>query len=167
MRATTSEIVFFMDADLSVPLNFVSVFLNTMIKNPSIDILIADRSHDLTTIIRRQNVLREAMGKAFNLLVRLLIGVEFRDTKCGFKAFRRRTIQNVFSEARLDGFAFDVEILWLAKRYGFVVKAMPVYWTNDVESKVRIIRSSCEMLLELLELKLRIMRSNRQSEYHP
>ena len=71
------------------------------------------------------------MGQMFNLIISSLALADLRDTQCGFKAFRRKACREIFSRQRLDGFAFDVEVLMLARRLGFAVADMPVEWSNQ------------------------------------
>src|SRR5450432_1788236 len=111
--------VFYMDADLSVPLDEITNFLAHFERHPEIDVLAGNRQHPGSRILRRQNPVRQKMGQAFNRLLHSLSLMELRDTQCGFKAFRLRAAREIFSRQKLDGFAFDVEALLLAGRLGF------------------------------------------------
>jgi glycosyltransferase involved in cell wall biosynthesis len=146
MLRARAPIVFFMDADLSVPLADVTKFVEHFHEHPQVDVLIGDRQHPRSDIAVRQTWVRERMGQTFNLILRALTGVRWRDTQCGFKAFRQRAAWEIFQRQTLDGFAFDVEVMLLAERLGFRVESMPVTWINSPESKVRIVRDSLRML---------------------
>jgi dolichyl-phosphate beta-glucosyltransferase len=103
------------------------------------------------------------MGKIFNLLVRLFILDGFKDTQCGFKCFKREAAIRIFSMQKISGFAFDVELLLIARRLGLKIKEVPVRWINSPESKVKLISGSISMFFELLKIKL----SDWKKRYHP
>lgn len=153
MLAARGRTVLFMDADLSVPLAEVPKFLAHFAAHPETHILIGDRQHDLSEIIERQSALREGMGQIFNRFVRWLAGLEWPDTQCGFKAFRANAAREIFRRQKLNGFAFDVEVLLLASRLGHRVESMPVVWINAVDSKVRIIADSARMLRDAFRVR--------------
>lgn len=137
---------FYMDADLSVPIGHVPLFLDYFRAHPEADVLIGNRQHPASHIIRSQSLLRRKMGQTFNRLLQSFAPVEIRDTQCGFKAFRKSAARGIFSRQKLDGFAFDVELLLLAKKLGFKIVDLPVEWVNSPESKVNILRDSLQML---------------------
>lgn len=142
----SGEIVLFMDVDLSVPLEEIHTFMSYFDGHPEVDVLVGNRQHPQSRILRRQNLLRQSMGQTFNWLIRRLADVPIRDTQCGFKAFRKRAAREIFSRQQLDGFAFDLEVLLLAQKLGMKVADLPVRWINSPESKVRILRDSLRML---------------------
>jgi dolichyl-phosphate beta-glucosyltransferase len=148
-----APLVFFMDADLSVPLADVTAFVQHFAANPGVDVLIGDRRHDDSHIAVRQTWVREKMGRTFNVLLRWLAAVPWRDTQCGFKAFRQPAAREIFQRLTVDGFAFDVEVLMLAARLGFSVEARPVKWTNSPDSKVNIVRDSLRMLRDAWQVR--------------
>jgi dolichyl-phosphate beta-glucosyltransferase len=92
------------------------------------------------------------MGKTFNVGVRLLTGLPWRDTQCGFKLFRLATTRRLFELQRVDGFAFDVELLVLARRLGLRVREVPVRWVNDPDTRVGLMTSSAEMARDALRI---------------
>jgi dolichyl-phosphate beta-glucosyltransferase len=155
MLRARAPLVFFMDADLSVPLADVSLFMQHFRAHPEVDVLIGDRQHAQSDIAVRQTWVRERMGQTFNVLLRALTGVPWRDTQCGFKAFRLRAAREIFQRQTLDGFAFDVEVLLLAARLGFRIESRPVTWRNSPDSKVRIVRDSLRMLRDAWALRRR------------
>jgi dolichyl-phosphate beta-glucosyltransferase len=156
MLKARGEIVFFMDADLSVPLAEVSAFLRRFEEAPEVDVLIGNRQHARSRITRRQTPLREGMGKIFNRVLQTMALVDLRDTQCGFKAFRQEACREIFGRQQLDGFAFDVEVLLLADRLGYVVEDLPVEWINSPESKVEILSDSLKMLRDTWGIRRRL-----------
>ncbi len=158
MLAARGAVRLFMDADLSVPPATVQTFLDYLAQNPGVDVLIGSRKHPQSRIVRRQSPLRERMGEGFNHLLRLVAGVPWRDTQCGFKAFRRSAAEALFARQRSDGFAFDVELLLLARKLGYTVEEHPVEWTNSPESHVHILRDSVRMAADVLRIRCRVGR---------
>lgn len=159
MQRARGEIVFFMDADLSVPLAEVPAFLRRFEEQPEVDVLVGNRQHAQSRITRRQAALREGMGKIFNRLLQSFALVALRDTQCGFKAFRRAACREIFARQTLDGFAFDVEVLLLAERLGYKIEDRPVEWINSPESKVQIFRDSWRMLLDAWRIRRLVERT--------
>ena len=153
MLRARGEIAFFMDADLSTPLPEMERFIARFSKSPPVDVLVGNRQHARSEILTRQHFLRRKMGQTFNAILRAIAGIRLADTQCGFKAFRRTAREAIFPLQKLDGFAFDVEVLLLAERLGFVVEDMPVQWSNAPGSKVRIIRDSCRMLADAIRVR--------------
>ncbi|MBI4352506.1 MAG: glycosyltransferase family 2 protein [Candidatus Omnitrophica bacterium] len=96
---------------------------------------------------------RRLAGRVFNFLVRLFVLRDFRDTQCGFKCFKREAAQELFRLQKLDGFAFDVEVLYLAKKKGFKVKEVPVMWREARESRVKLLKDSLAMIRELFLIR--------------
>ena len=126
MLRARGEIAFFMDADLSTPLEEMERFIARFAANPPVDVLVGNRQHAQSEILTRQHLLRRKMGQTFNAILRVIAGMRMADTQCGFKAFRRAARETIFPLQKIDGFAFDVEVLLLADRLGFVVEDMPV-----------------------------------------
>lgn len=158
VRRATGAVVFFMDADLSVPLPCIGEFLDYFAAHPEVAVAVGNRRHPASAILRRQSWLRRSLGQTFNALLRLLLPVGVRDTQCGFKAFRRAAARDIFARQTIDGFAFDVEVLLLAARRGHRVVDLPVRWVNSPESKVRILRDSLVMLRDTARLRRRLRR---------
>jgi dolichyl-phosphate beta-glucosyltransferase len=156
MKAAQGELIFFTDADLSTPLQDLDYALHLFRSHPDVDVVVGNRQHPETQILRRQSRLRELMGKTFNRLVRVLSGLRISDTQCGFKGFRHAAAQEIFSRQQTNGFAFDVEVLLLASALGFQVLDMPVHWSNSPESKVHVVHDSLRMLRETFLLRRRI-----------
>lgn len=159
MLRARGEIAFFMDADLSTPLAEMERFIARLSADPPVDVLVGNRQHARSEILTQQHFLRRKMGQTFNAILRAIAGIRLADTQCGFKAFRRTAREAIFPLQRLDGFAFDVEVLLLAERLGFVVGDMPVQWSNAQGSKVRIIRDSWQMLCDAIRVRRLVART--------
>lgn len=157
MLRAKGDIVFFMDADLSTPLAEVVAFLTYFSEHPEVDVLIGSRAHAKSNVIKKQSWLRRNMGRTFNKFVQALSIKGIEDTQCGFKAFRARAAHEVFSRQTLDGFAFDVEALLLAKELGYKIAVLPVRWINSPDSKVHILLDPLKMLWDLIRIR-RIVR---------
>lgn len=106
MLLARGDLIFFMDADLSVPLRFVGEFLRASARA---DVLMGSRRHGDSLISIRQPLARELAGRLFNRVLRCAGTTRFADTQCGFKAFRREAACEIFSRVRQQGFGFDVE----------------------------------------------------------
>ena len=158
MRAR-GEIIFYMDADLSVPLSEIQSFVTYFEAHPETDVLVGNRQHGQSRITRQQAWLRRSMGQAFNSLLQSLSLVSLRDTQCGFKAFRRAAAQAIFARQTIDGFAFDVEVLLLAERLGYRIADLPVEWVNSPDSRVHIVRDSLRMIRDTLRVRRQIRRA--------
>jgi dolichyl-phosphate beta-glucosyltransferase len=156
MRQARGGIIFYMDADLSVPVEEIGTFVAYFEAHPEDDVLLGSRQHPGSRIERRQGLLRQTMGKTFNRILRSLALLRFRDTQCGFKAFRRKAAEKIFAAQTIDGFAFDVEVLLLAQSMGYRIAELPVRWLNSPESKVHIIRDSARMLMDAVTVRRRV-----------
>jgi len=149
--ASSGRFVLFSDADLSTPIeDWEKLFAEIRAGH---DIAIGSRALSGSDIRRRQNPLREGMGKIFNILVRRLVMKGIPDTQCGFKLFKRKAARDIFSRLRTEGFGFDVEALYLARRLGYSIGQVPVVWANCPRSKVKILKSSAGMILDLLRIR--------------
>jgi dolichyl-phosphate beta-glucosyltransferase len=138
--------IFFSDADLSTPLEDLDKALALLQHDQSIDVLVGNRQHPNSQIVQHQNRMRESMGKVFNWMVQAIVGLNFSDTQCGFKGFRYQAAKEIFKRQQTDGFAFDIEVLLLAKAMDFSIVEVPVHWKNSPASRIRIIRDSLQML---------------------
>ena len=143
----------FTDADFSTPIDELDKFWPKTKEGG--EVLIGSRALTQSQVDVHQNPLRETMGRVFNLLLRMLGLSGIRDTQCGFKMFSARAAELVFNELELDGFAFDVEALLRARRHKLHIEEIPVRWINSPDSKVRVVRDSLRMLLDILRLKFR------------
>jgi dolichyl-phosphate beta-glucosyltransferase len=150
--ASKGEIVLLTDADLSTPIEELSRLL-PLIYNNTCDIAIGSRALALSKIIKKQHRWRQSMGKLFNKIVKIVVLDDFSDTQCGFKMFSGDIASGLFKEARINRFAYDVEILALAKKKGYRISEVPIRWINSPESKVNPIRDSIQMIFDLLKIR--------------
>lgn len=158
--ASKGESVLVSDADLSTPIEELS-FMLPLISGREYDIVIGSRALNPETIIKKQPWWRQGMGKIFNRIVRLLVLEGFKDTQCGFKLFSGEAARNLFKNARVDRFAYDVEILALAKKRSYRVMEVPVRWLNSPDSKVNPIFDSLQMIFDLVKIRLRIGKAKK------
>ncbi len=150
---TRGKVILFSDADLSTPikeLDKLSIYLEC-----GYDVVIGSRGLKNSKIVIPQFWIRQTMGKIFNLIVRLLLLPGVKDTQCGFKLFEKSVAKIIFSKLRIRGFAFDVEILYKAKKLKYKIKEVPIEWRNSPESKVHPIIDSLHMLFDIIRLKFR------------
>jgi len=146
----TGELILFSDADLSTPLGEFDR-LESAIEGHAI--AIGSRALPDSRLEKRQPLYREMMGRTFNLFVQAMVFPGIRDTQCGFKLFRREAAQATFGRRKIDGFAFDVEILFIARRLGYSVAEVPVLWINDEASRVDPIRHSAQMFRDIMRIR--------------
>lgn len=138
------------DADLSTPIEELD---KLFIETPRHAIVIGSRAAPGARVDVHQPLYRELMGKTFNALVRLLVTRGISDTQCGFKLFSREAARAVFSRSRVDRFAIDVEIIYLARRLGYEVAEVPIVWRNSPHSTVDPLRDSLRMLADLARIR--------------
>jgi len=151
--AARGELILVTDADLSTPIEELGKFYPLVAGH--YDLIIGSRALPASEIWQRQSRLRETMGKSFNRLVRWLVLPDFKDTQCGFKLFKKEAAREIFTRIKTSGFAFDVEVLLLARQLGYKVAEVPVIWVNSPDSRVKLFSSSVKMLFELFHLCLR------------
>ncbi len=151
MLAATGDIRIFTDADFSTPLYELVKIVEKI--NSGADICIGSRAIDPSMIKEHQPFYREMMGKIFNKIVQLLLVKGIKDTQCGFKGLTAKATEAIFSQAKIDGFSFDVEMLFLAKRAGLTIEQVSVEWYNDGASRVNPIKDSLNMLIELFKIR--------------
>ncbi|MGD9384473.1 MAG: glycosyltransferase family 2 protein [Desulfobacterales bacterium] len=159
--ASKGESVLLSDADLSTPIEELSYML-PLISGCEYDVVIGSRALNPETIIKKQPWWRQGMGKIFNRIVRFLVLEGFQDTQCGFKLFSGKAARTLFKNARVKRFAYDVEILALAKKRNYGVTEVPVRWINSPASKVDPIFDSLQMFFDLVKIRLRIGKAKKK-----
>lgn len=135
MLDASGDWVLYSDADLSTPIEEADRLYDAAMKSGAA-IAIGSRAVDRSLVTVHQSSFREYSGRAFNLVMRTITGLPFSDTQCGFKLYRRDAARTVFSRQKLDGFSFDVEDLYLAKKAGVKAIEVPVHWANVEGTKV-------------------------------
>jgi len=150
MLAAQGDYLLICDADLAVPVEEVINFLPPQVKD--FDIVIGSREA-LGARRYDEPFYRHLMGRVFNLIIRVLLLPGLYDTQCGFKCFRRNAAHELFSMSRINGWGFDVEILYIARLKGYRIAEVPVNWHYGEKSKVSPARDSVLMLKEVLEIR--------------
>jgi len=144
-------IVLFTDADLSSPIEEAAKLLEAL--EAGADVAIGSRWVRSELQTQRQSVARQVMGRAFNMLLRILLRLDFKDTQCGFKAFRRSAAKTLFPLQKIEGWGFDPEILFLARRFGFKVAEVPVVWAHDEGTRIHPLADGSKMVLDMLRIR--------------
>jgi glycosyltransferase involved in cell wall biosynthesis len=139
MLEAEAEWSLFTDADLSAPIEDLEK-LWAAAEGGAARIAIGSRALDRSLVGVHQPAFREAMGRVFNLAMRAVTGLPYSDTQCGFKLFEAGAAREVFSRQRLDGFGFDVEVLFVARRLGYAAVEVPVRWNNVAGTTVSLWR---------------------------
>jgi dolichyl-phosphate beta-glucosyltransferase len=153
--SSKGDFVLLSDADLSTPIEELSKLLH-LLHNNVCDIAIGSRALALSQILKKQPWWRQSMGKLFNKIVKSLLIGDFNDTQCGFKLFTGESARKLFKEAQVNRFAYDVEILALAKKNGYRIREVPIIWVNSPQSKVNPLTDSTQMFFDLLRIRARI-----------
>lgn len=158
MLAARADRVLFSDADLATPIEELAKLEAAL--DTGADIAIGSRAVAGADIRVRQHPARELMGRTFNAMVRTLVMGGVKDTQCGFKLFTAEAARDLFGRATIDGFAFDVEVLWLA-RGRYRVAEVPIVWRHVEQSKVSPGVDAARMLADILRLRWRHRRRGR------
>jgi len=140
------EVVLFTDADLSSPIEEAEKLLAAL---KSHDVAIGSRAVDRSLIEVHESRFREFAGIVFNRIVRLMLGLPFVDTQCGFKAFRRERCRIIFEQQTIERFGFDPELLYLARHHKLSIVEVPVRWAHSPATKVNMMRDSVQMFLDV------------------
>jgi dolichyl-phosphate beta-glucosyltransferase len=149
------EYLFLCDSDLSMPISEVSKFMPPAIAD--YDVAIASR--EVAGACRHNEpAYRHAMGRVFNLIVRLLAVRGINDTQAGFKCFRREAARQIFRLQTIKGWGFDVECLFIAQRHGMCVVEVPIHWYYKERSQIRPIHDTYHMFVEVLKVRLNVWR---------
>jgi len=159
VRESRGARVLFSDADLSTPIEEYSRLAAEL--DRGFDVAIGSRAAAGADIRKHQPLHRELMGRTFNRIVQTLVFPGIRDTQCGFKLFTADAAKTCFDHRTIDGFAFDVEVLFIARRLGLTVSEVPIAWENDEASRVSPIRHSYEMFRDILKIRRQHRRLGR------
>lgn len=153
--AASGQYLFICDADLSMPVEEIGKFLPPALNG--YDVAIASRELPGAERIG-EPYYRHLMGRIFNFVVRVLAVPGIQDTQCGFKSFRREVAQDVFALQTIDGWGFDVEVLFIALQHGYKLVEVPITWYYRPQSRISPIRDSIAMLLEVLRVRINGLR---------
>lgn len=159
------DICLLSDADLSSPITESQKLFDAIAQGA--DIAIGSRWLRAELQTERQPVYRQLFGRIFNLLLRIVLGLNFKDTQCGFKAFRREAAQQVFSLQRIERWGFDPEILFLARQFGFRVVEVPVLWAHSAGTRLHPFKDGMMMGLEILRIRWNALTGSYRSDALP
>jgi dolichyl-phosphate beta-glucosyltransferase len=151
MLHARGDICLFMDADLSSPMTEAQKLFDAI--DQGADIAIGSRWLRTELQTERQPLYRQLFGRIFNLALRIVLGLSFADTQCGFKAFRRDAAQRIFPLQKIERWGFDPEILFLAQRAGLRVEEVPVLWAHSEGTRLHPFRDGSRMFAEVLRIR--------------
>lgn len=150
VKEATGTYLFLCDADLSMPIEEIKKFLPPQLA--SVDVAIASREAP-GAVRYDEPAYRHITGRVFNTLIRWLVLPGLQDTQCGFKCIRAEVARDIFPYQTLTGWAFDVELLYIARRRGYRLVEVPIDWYFNADSKISVVRDSWRMFLDLLRIR--------------
>jgi glycosyltransferase involved in cell wall biosynthesis len=147
MLHAVGDMVMFTDADLSAPMQEAELLFDAL--RDGADIAIGSRWLERGRQTVKQPLYRQFFGRCFNSITRIVMGLPFADTQCGFKAFRRPVAHTIFQLQRIERWGFDPELLFIAIKRGFTVREVPVTWGHDERSRLSYLKDGINMLEEI------------------
>ena len=150
MLQARGEYAFLCDADLAMPISELPKFLPP--QRNSYQVAIGSREGE-GALRYNEPAYRHLMGRVFNWLVKLMAVHGFEDTQCGFKCFHHSAISDLFANQTIDGFGFDVEVLYIAQKRGYKIVEVPIHWYYQPESKVHPIKDTLRMVRDMLKVR--------------
>ena len=147
---TTKDCILMTDADGAVPIETLENFLPHL----NYDIIIGSKALQSSKPLTRYPRHRRCGTFMLNFLTRLFLVKGITDTQCGFKILRAETAKKIFPKQTINRFGFDIEILYLAQKYGYRIKEIPVHWSHNPDSRVKPIRDGLEILVDLIKIKI-------------
>jgi glycosyltransferase involved in cell wall biosynthesis len=148
---SAGDIVMFTDADLSAPMEEAELLMAAI--EQGADVAIGSRWLDKARQTTHQPMYRRFFGRCFNWVTRTVMGLPFKDTQCGFKAFRRDAAQVIFRLQRIERWGFDPEILFIARKLGYTIREVPVTWGHDERSRISYLKDGMKMLEEMAVIR--------------
>jgi glycosyltransferase involved in cell wall biosynthesis len=155
MLHARGDILLFSDADLSSPIQEADKLFAAI--QAGADVAIGSRWVRKELQVKPQPVHRQLLGRMFNLALRVVLGLKFKDTQCGFKAFRRSAADLVFPQQKIERWGFDPELLYLAKRARLRIEEVPVVWAHREGTRIHPVRDGLRMLAELFRIRWNAM----------
>jgi dolichyl-phosphate beta-glucosyltransferase len=152
VKKAKGEYVVYSDADLSVSIENVDKFIEILKKGN--DVVIASRRIRGSEIKVHQPFIRETMGRVFTLITRVILALNITDFTCGFKGFRKKAAKEVFLKGVINRWAYDSEVLYLAKKFGYKIVQVPISWENREDTKVDLAFVVFESLKDLISIRL-------------
>ena len=153
---SAGDIVMFTDADLSSPMEEAERLFEAI--NAGADVAIGSRWLDKHKQTVHQPLYRRFFGRCFNKVTRLVIGLPFKDTQCGFKAFKREAAQTIFRLQTIERWGFDPEILFIAQKLKCKIVEVPVTWGHDERSRMSYLKDGMKMLEEMGQIRVNSLR---------
>jgi len=154
IRRARGDVLLMADADQSTPIWEIEKFLPLLAGD--YDVVIGSRDVAESHITEAQSIVRRLLGWLLRRLRGAIMLKDISDTQCGFKAFTRKAGKEIFSRVRTERFAFDCEVLLLARKLGYRVREVGVVWCNDADSRVHAVRDPIEMLISLIKIRWRL-----------
>jgi dolichyl-phosphate beta-glucosyltransferase len=151
MLRANGDILLFSDADLSSPIGEADKLFSAI--HAGADVAMGSRWLRTELQTQRQPLHRQLLGRIFNLALRIVLGLHYRDTQCGFKAFTRRAAHSIFSLQHIERWGFDPEILYLAQRFGFKIEEVPVKWAHREGTRINPLVDGMRMFFEILKIR--------------
>ena len=152
MLAAQGRYILFSDADLSTPIEELEKLMAEL--RAGADVAIASRGLPESNLVKRQPWYREFVGRAGNVLVRMIAVRGIADTQCGFKLFPREIARRIFPAQRLTGAAFDVEVLFIAQHAGWKIAEVPVTWIDSPDTRFSRVRDSLDAVKDLVRIRM-------------
>jgi len=151
MLQARGDVLIFSDADLSSPIYESAKLIREIEKGA--DVAFGSRWLEADTQTERQSILRQIAGRVYNLLLRAILGLNYKDTQCGLKAFTRDAAEKVFTRQKIERWGFDPELLFIAKKFGMKMVEVPVEWAHDDRSKINPVVDGFKMGMEMLKIR--------------
>jgi len=151
MLHARGDYLLFSDADLSSPIQEADKLIAAL--QAGGDVAIGSRWVRKELQVVRQPLRRRILGRLFNLALRMVLGLNFKDTQCGFKAFRRSAAELVFTQQQVETWGFDPELLYLAKKAGLRIVEVPVYWAHSEGTRLHPLRDGMRMFAQLFQIR--------------
>jgi dolichyl-phosphate beta-glucosyltransferase len=156
LLAASHPLVLMTDSDLATPIEELAALLKWREKN--YDIIIGSRNIDHSKARTSQPFFRRLLGRTFPFIVNILVLRGFKDTQCGFKLFTKQAAERIARLTRIQGYCFDVELLYIGKKIGYEIKEVAVAWIDQPESKVHSLRDGSRMIAELAAIRWNSLR---------
>jgi dolichyl-phosphate beta-glucosyltransferase len=151
MQVARGDVIAFSDADLSSPIEELPKLLDAL--EEGADVAIGSRWLQASVQTQRQSLPRQLAGRVFNLSLRVILGLRFNDTQCGFKAFSRRAARAIVEKQMIERWGFDPEMLFIARKFGYRIDEIPVRWGHKQGSSVHPLLDGLRMFQELLRIR--------------
>ncbi len=153
IKISKGEIILFTDADLSTPIKEFEK-LHKFYKS-KYTIVIGSRNSTTSNIIKEKPLRRKILGRLFNILLKLILNLNYNDTQCGFKLFNSKKIKKIISKSFVNRFCIDPELLYIATKEKLRIKEVGVEWSDNYESSVNLKKDIINMFFDLLKIRLK------------